>query len=82
MHTSFEISGYQARIDGRSVVLFQGSDHVATVTFRPDGIFTITERGRGDAGRLPAALFGDVEGAVAYIIKRFWPSKSDRRVAA
>ena len=70
----FEIRGLQARVEGSRVVLRNGEDHVATITFRPSGVFSIVERGRGDAGRLPEAYRSDIEQATAYVLARVWPA--------
>jgi len=77
----FETQGFQAQIiDGR-VELSQGADHVATVIFRPSGVYTIVERGRGDAGRLPAQYAGDIQAATEYVVRGFWPALPSRRAA-
>jgi hypothetical protein len=72
--THFEIRGLHARVDGSRVVLMRGSDHIATITFRTSGVFSIVERGRGNAGRLPEAFRGDIESAAAYVLDQAWPS--------
>ncbi len=78
--THFEIRGLHAQVDGSRVVLLSGDDHVATVTFRPSGIFTLVERGSGNAGRLPDSLGHDLERATEYVLNHCWPSQT--RLAA
>jgi hypothetical protein len=72
----FEIRGLQARVEGSRVVLLKGHDHIATLTFRTSGVFSIVERGRGDAGMLPEAYRADVERATAYVLDCVWPNSN------
>lgn len=73
--THFEIDGFGAVVDGPRVQLHRGDDHVATLTFRATGVYTIVERGRGDADRLPAELQDNVRAATMYVVRRFWPTQ-------
>jgi hypothetical protein len=69
---TFEVMGMKAVASDKRAEIFLGDDHVATLTFRPSGIYTVAERGRGSAGRLPAHLQSDVQGAVEFVLKSFW----------
>jgi hypothetical protein len=73
--THFEIRGLHARVDGARVVLMRGNDHIATITFRTSGVFSIVERGRGQAGRLPEAFRDDMEKAASYVLDQVWPAE-------
>ena len=71
--TQFTFEGHLVLATPERAEVFRGDDHLATVTFRPSGVYTVTERGRGDAQRLPEELRGNPRAATAYALYRFWP---------